>query len=244
MDFKELVSPSLTDLFIRELQNMILSGKLKKGEKLPPEREMAASMKVSTAVVNGGIRRLAEKGFLRIAPRKGVFVADYIRDGNMATLEAILEYGKEYYQEDILSSLVDFRRTYEVKVTSEACANRAEEHLANLADLLTKMEREPGYEALSELAYEFHHEIAIASGGAIHALLIATFKPGYISSYRTMLRLSSNAAECLRFFQALYNAIREKDSEAAERLVLDSIERWDLAYRAHFIGGQKYNNQA
>ena len=57
-----------------------------------------------------------------------------------------------------------------------------------------------------------------------------------------MLRLSGETAEYLQFFQTLYNAIREKDSETAERLVLDSIAHWDQAYRTHFIGGQRYNS--
>ena len=72
MAFQALVSPSLTDLFVEQVQGMILSGELKVGEKLPTERELAATMKVSLAVVNGGISRLAARGFVRIAPRKGV----------------------------------------------------------------------------------------------------------------------------------------------------------------------------
>ena len=82
MAFRELVSPSLTELFVKELEGMILSGELLPGQKLPPEREMAKRMKVSLAVVNGGITRLSAKGFLRVVPRKGTFVADYIRDGS------------------------------------------------------------------------------------------------------------------------------------------------------------------
>ena len=52
MAFRELVSPSLTELFVKELEGMILSGELLPGQKLPPEREMAKRMKVSLAVVN------------------------------------------------------------------------------------------------------------------------------------------------------------------------------------------------
>ena len=44
MEFKKLNAPSLRELFVNELQNMILSGKLEIGSKLPPERELAESM--------------------------------------------------------------------------------------------------------------------------------------------------------------------------------------------------------
>jgi len=40
MEFTKLSAPSLKELFIQELEGMILSGKLKVGEKLPSEREI------------------------------------------------------------------------------------------------------------------------------------------------------------------------------------------------------------
>lgn len=63
MEFSKLNAPSLKELFIQELETMILSGRLMVGEKLPPERELAESMQVSRAVVNSGITELAEKAF-------------------------------------------------------------------------------------------------------------------------------------------------------------------------------------
>ena len=74
MQFQKISTPSLKDLFVRELENKILSGELKIGDKLPSERELAASMHVSRAVVNTGIAELEQKGFLIIKPRVGTFV--------------------------------------------------------------------------------------------------------------------------------------------------------------------------
>lgn len=234
MAFKELVSPSLTDMFVRELEGMILSGELKKGEKLPTERELAVQMRVSTAVVNGGIRRLAERGFLRIAPRKGVFVADYVRTGNAATLEAILEYNAGHYQEDVLSALVDFRRIFEVRVTEDACIWRTEEHLNNLREILAQIEKGDSASALGELAYAFHHEIAIASGGLVRPLLIASFRSAYVSAYRTVLSFSGDKRDLHGHFMKLYDCIERRDPEQATAIIQDSIMRWEEAYHAHF----------
>lgn len=55
--------PFLRDLFIEQLEHLILSGKLPVGEKLPPERQLAEMMQVSRAVVNSGISELEKKGF-------------------------------------------------------------------------------------------------------------------------------------------------------------------------------------
>lgn len=81
MLFKKLSAPSLKELFVAELEGMILSGKLEIGAKLPPERELAESMQVSRAVVNSGLDEMEKKGFLVVKPRIGTFVADYRKYG-------------------------------------------------------------------------------------------------------------------------------------------------------------------
>lgn len=238
MAFRELVSPSLTDLFVKEMQRMILSGELKTGDKLPTERELAAKMKVSTSVINGGIQRLTAAGFLTVRPRKGVFVADYVREGNIVTLEALLEYGETHFQDDILSSLVDFRKLYEVDITKEACDKRKQEHLDNMTDLMKKMNETDSPDDLADYAYRFHHEIAIASGGVLHALLIATIRSGYVSSYRTMLESPNRLKAYRAFFEMLYRNILEQDRDAAAETINKSIDEWERAYRTMFVNGQ------
>ena len=52
MEFEKLSAPSLKDLFVQQLQGMILSGELAVGTQLPPERELARQMQVSRALVN------------------------------------------------------------------------------------------------------------------------------------------------------------------------------------------------
>ena len=88
MEFQKISSPSLRDLFIEQLEHLILSGKLQVGEKLPSERQLAEMMQVSRAVVNSGISELEKKGFLTVKPRSGTYVADFRRKGTLDTLIA------------------------------------------------------------------------------------------------------------------------------------------------------------
>ena len=90
MEFEKISSPSLRELFVDQLENMILSGKLKIGEKLPPERQLAQMMQVSRAVVNSGIAELEKKGFLIVKPRSGTFVADYRRKGTVEDRKSVV----------------------------------------------------------------------------------------------------------------------------------------------------------
>ena len=92
MEFREIVAPSIKELFVQQLEGMILSGQLRPGEKLPTERELADEMKISKTVVHEGLRELHRLGFLNIASRRGVTVADYAQTGSLETLRAIMDF--------------------------------------------------------------------------------------------------------------------------------------------------------
>ena len=52
MPFQEISAPSLRELFIQQLEGLILSGELCPGDRLPTERELADEMKISKTVVH------------------------------------------------------------------------------------------------------------------------------------------------------------------------------------------------
>ena len=83
MDFRPIVAPSIRELFIQQLEGAILSGQLKPGDRLPTERELADTMHISKTVVHEGLRELHRLGFLDIASRRGVTVADYAQTGSL-----------------------------------------------------------------------------------------------------------------------------------------------------------------
>lgn len=56
--FEKLSSPSLKDMFVDKIAEMILSGALTVGEKFPPERALAEQMGVGKTVVHSGFQEL------------------------------------------------------------------------------------------------------------------------------------------------------------------------------------------
>ena len=56
MKFKAINTLSIKELFISQIEEMILSGELKPGDKLPTERELADEMNISKTIVHDGIR--------------------------------------------------------------------------------------------------------------------------------------------------------------------------------------------
>lgn len=214
MEFNKLNSPSLKDLFIRELENMILSGKLPIGEKLPPERELAKSMQVSRAVVNSGISELARKGFLNIKPRVGTFVADYRREGTIDTLISIMNYNGGVLRKAEVRSIIEIRIAFDT-MTVEACIPKiTDDELQVLGDYIQQMKETNSSKAISELAYKFYHELALISGNTLTPIILSSFKTPILSLWERFCIL--HGIDCLRKNTAtLYEYIAQRDVEKA-----------------------------
>lgn len=176
MEFTKLTAPSLKELFIQDLENKILSGKLPIGEKLPTERELAKSMQVSKALINAGISELARKGFLNIKPRVGTFVADYRKNGTIETLISIMNYNGGILRKAEVRSILELRIALDSLAVELCIPIIKDNEIAILKDYLKQMKETNSQEVASELAFLFQHELALLSGNTLIPLIFTSFK--------------------------------------------------------------------
>ncbi len=221
MAFKKLSTVSLTDLFAEEIKRMILSGELRVGERLPPERQLAEEMSVSLAVVHAGITRLTAQGFLEVAPRKGTFVADYLRTGDLNTMIAVVDFSGRALDSDVFELLTSFRRSFEVMAIRKACENRTEAELQALEALVARVAASTDCHEAPILCYEFHHMLAMSGGNPYYSMVLQSFRPVYLFFYRMV-----PSRGYLDAINAVLDAVRERDPERAEAVTLQSIDRW------------------
>lgn len=229
MPFNELVAPSLTDLFVRQMEHMILSGELQPGEKLPTERELSQKMRVSLAVVNRGINKLADFGFLTIRPRKGVYVNDYVRTGNMDTLNAIMSFIGNYFDPEYYEPLANVRKSVEPFIIRDACRHRSDRDLTNLGRARGEFERAREAESAAEAAYRFQHEMAIAARNEVYPLLVAEAKELITGSYEAIFKIIGKKKYQV-FFDGMLDAVSRKDEPAAKELLEKYESLWDDLY--------------
>ncbi len=222
MEFKKLSSPSLKELFIKELEIMILSGKLPIGKKLPSERELAESMQVSRSVVNAGISELARKGFLLIKPRVGTFVADYRRNGTMETLISIMNYNGGILREAEIRSILELRIAFD-SLAIELCIPKITDDEINILKGYVKQMKEANSpEVASEIAFSFQHELAFLSGNTLIPLIFYSFKVPILSLWERFCRLYG--LESLHKNTAiLCDYIEKRDTEKALEWLTTSI---------------------
>ena len=176
MELREIVAPTMKELFIKEIERKVLSGEWEVGERLPTEREMEKKMKVSRTIINSGLNELAQNGFVEIVPRKGVFVGDYMRNGQLNTLISIMNFNGGKLDKKTFDSLMSYRIQNDCECAYLAALNRTDKDLVLLKDLGTKMENAHDFSEISQLKFEFEHAMYCATGNIIYPLICNSFK--------------------------------------------------------------------
>ena len=78
MPFKPVSSEKLSHAVVRQVEQLILRGILRPGERLPAERELAKRLDVSRPSLRDAIAQLEQSGLLTAKPGAGVYVADVL----------------------------------------------------------------------------------------------------------------------------------------------------------------------
>jgi GntR family transcriptional repressor for pyruvate dehydrogenase complex len=230
---KPLHSDSLVEVFISRFENLILTGKIAIGQKLPSERELALQLGVSRPVVHEGLVDLAAKGLVTMKPRVGTFVNDYRKMGSLSILNSIINYQQGSLDEDLLESLLATRLLVETENTRLAAANRTEEHLREFREILEAEEATgpKDVKKITALDFSFHHTIGMASGNVIYPLLINSFKPVYMNFTGIFFSEPANVLETIRFHHRLVDAISEKNALRAVNIMIETLNHGEMHVR-------------
>ena len=222
MGFTKITNVSLTELFVQQIENMILSGELAVGEQLPPARELSVRMGVSRPVISAGLIELEKLGFIEIRPRQGAFVSDYRRKGTVETLVAIMRYNGGAMRDNEVTSLLQVRNSLESLCMELVIQNATDRELASVAPLLQAIEEAKLPEDAADAIYAFQHELAALSGNMLLPLLYHSFKPESLYLWTISFKKEGKQKLCdakVRLYQALLN----RDTQEAIRLTQQRV---------------------
>ena len=222
--------------FVQMMQAKILSGELKPGDRLPPERELAVQVGISRGSVNQGILDLERMGFLRIVPRKGTFVAEYVRNATPETLAAIMSYNSAYIDQALFRDLMELRILVERECARLACANLTQDSLRRLQDCTGAIYAAPE-EQLAEAVYRYHKCITEISGNAAYAMVFQSFEKMIRNLIREHYSDRSELTRSLPKFELLTAAIARRDAYEADRCILSILSQASDYLNTHLKSG-------
>lgn len=167
--YKTIKTSRLYEQIVQQIEASILDGTLKRGDQMPPERELAEQFGVSRTAVREAIRALREKGLLEAFSGRGTFVTDGTSEAVRQSFDLMVKVG----QGDGLQHVEELREILEPEIAALAAAHMEEQHLATMREAVATMDRslhDP--EAYIEADLDFHLALAEAAGNPLILSLI------------------------------------------------------------------------
>ncbi len=164
MDFTKLAKQKTYKQIIEQIIDLIISGELKNGDKLPGERLLAEKLSTSRASIREAFRTLEIIGLLEVRHGGGTYVQDFQIIPFLSTIAPLF-----FRNMDIMGELMDFRLMLEESAVKTAAKHGKPETLEKMAAALENMKSSDP--AVAERAdIDFHMTIFSATGNRIFEL--------------------------------------------------------------------------
>jgi GntR family transcriptional repressor for pyruvate dehydrogenase complex len=204
---------------VNHVRSLIEKGVLQPGDKIPPEREFARSLKISRASLRTGIGYLAAMGVMKIRHGVGTFVADGPPDFGKVSLSLMgALHGFQTWQ------MFEARIILECNLSALAAERGKDEHHAALAEEVAEMFASLGCPA-DYLIHDvlFHRIIAQASGNPILAAIMETVTSSMYDKRRKTVEHATDLRESAEMHREIYRAIRSRNPIEARNLMEEHL---------------------
>lgn len=232
--FHKIAHDRTADSVVAQIEDLVLDGVLRPGDRLPGEREASAELDVSRPILRAALKELEARGLVSARPGEGTYVA-----GILGTVfrEPMVELVRRHPR--AIADYLEFRREVEGVAAAFAAERATAGDRAILDRLLAAMEAAHSNGSPSEesrLDVEFHMAIVEA---AHNIVLLHTMR----SSYQLMAegvfhnrdRLYAHAPyrqSLLEQHRNIRDAVKRGDAVAARRAAEDHIAFVEKALKA------------
>ncbi len=159
---------AVTDAAIDKIKQMILSGELAPGSRLPKEADLAERLGLSRNSLREAVRALALINVLDVRQGDGTYVTSL----EPRLLLDAMSFVVDFHQDDTVLQFFQVRRILEPAATAMAATRMSEAEVAELRKILDALPVDPSVEQLVANDLQFHQLIAEGSGNAVLCSLI------------------------------------------------------------------------
>jgi len=196
-----------------QIQDLFISGRIRPGDRLPPERELAETFQVGRSTVREAFRSLEALGLIQVQPGMATFVA------KPSTFERLMPVNgnSPHGAWDRQRQLLEVRLVIDPPVAALAARRATPEQLARLRAALDAQERDlaTGGSGL-EADTDFHAQLFDASGNRF-LNDIAEQVTVLLRDHRERFDTHDRRALSLSQHRRIFQAIEARNPTAAER---------------------------
>ena len=231
-DWKPLPRMRTHEQVVAEIENRLISGSLKAGDRLPPERQFAEALGVSRGAVREALRILEAIGVVEAGTGSGPTSGSMIVKDSIAGMAMVLRIHLQlasFTQDDLL----EVRLLIERLAAWKAAESATSEDIANLRGLIEKMRGVHTTATYNDLDAAFHVRIVRASGNGLAAVLMAALREALRQAMVTAFSSLEDPTATMKILTdehaAIVEAIAAGDGDKAAELVTNHIRGF---YRA------------
>ena len=207
---------SVPDRVFDRLRQAILSGAYRPGERLPPQRALAAELEVNMASVREALGRLEQLRLVEVRHGDATRVLDWRRSGG---LEALVLHGS--VDPALMRDLFEARLLLLVEAARLAAERRSEEQAATLLELARAVAiAEEDHTAL--LAdWAFMAALVEAAGNLIFQLILNSVRELYVPHAQAFAALVAHRGQLAGLYARAAEAVSMADGEGAAAAVAE-----------------------
>jgi GntR family transcriptional regulator, transcriptional repressor for pyruvate dehydrogenase complex len=223
---------SISEEIAKQIMDLIASGDLTPGQRLPSERDLCEQFGASRSSLREALRCLSIVGVLNARVGEGTSLAP---DGKKF-LRRIMEWRLITEKHDI-ENLLKVRIALEGESAANTAIHGKPEDFAVLRELVARMRRVVKNEKeFAMLDLEFHIEIANASGNSLLSDLISVIRSQLAKALSRVLNAPGALSLSLAEHASILAAIERRDPVAARVAMQEHVEAGLERYRAQTAG--------
>lgn len=229
---------SSVDKIILQLKQLITSGQLKPGDRLPAERQLAEKLGVGRSYVREAILKLEFYGLLRTSPQSGTYVSGLSIKVLDNLISDIIKFNK-----DDFSALIEARYYVELDAVRLAAERRTEQDVIELRAALEDYESkiEQNLNAVEEDML-FHIKIAESTKNSVIESMMIVLVPDLIKNIIDNNICGKDRSKiAVKEHREIFKAIEERDIDAAENAMAAHLDEVLQVARTAFAANQIVN---
>lgn len=205
-------SNKIYEQIAEQIEQLIVSGKLRSGDRLPTERELAEQFQASRTAVREAMKTLAQKGLVDMRPGRGTIVIDGTSQAMRHSLGLMMRVGQVGGSDD----LVEVREILEPEIAALAAARARAADIATLQAAVKVMDASMNdADSYITADNDFHRALAAATRNTLILAFVDSIV-GLLSEQRKHIFTVSGGPERGQLHHKhLLDAITARDSAAA-----------------------------
>jgi GntR family transcriptional repressor for pyruvate dehydrogenase complex len=224
--FEPIVEDRIPQSIVRQIKQLIASGRLNVGDRLPGERQLMQQLEVSRSSLREALQSLEATGFVKVIPGKGTYIQDPAEKSGVLMETMIWPWADQGGR--ALTEILEVRYMLETEA-AQIAAERAKpddlELIRSELDGLAKAHAIRRIDAMVSANIAFHRSIAQATGNSLMLILADSIQETLREFTSFAIRLSGGVPDSVVQHERIYQAIADHDPEAARAEVSRHLKR-------------------